>query len=198
MIAREVSLLLDEEFLNHFLALDVLHMFPDHEPGRDDRIPLLDLGNQGLRVAVHLGKLELRNLLELFLGRLDLGGIKAGNLDQDTTVALGGDDRLAHAELVDTLADDLDGLLKHVSGDFLTVLGHQLKKEGGAAAQIETELDLLFGRGRRIEAEQEQQDRQHGAEPTLFPVTLRGKIPGEETEHEESEEEGEKWRHGCV
>ena len=77
---------------------------------------------------------------------------------------------------------DFDGLLEHVAGDFLTVLRHQLKQEGGAAAQIKTELDLLFGRGRRVEAEQEQQDGQHGAEPALFPVTLRGEIPGEETE----------------
>ena len=129
-------------------------MLLDDKARWQDRLPLLDLGDQGCRFGMDFGELEFCYLLELLLGGLNLTRIKSGDLHQDPAGALRGDHGLTDPELVNTLADDFDRLLKHVGRDRLIVLRDQLQEEGSTAAQIEAEMNLLRGRRRRIEAEE--------------------------------------------
>ena len=191
MLAREIRLLPDEQALRNALLITALHRLLDHVTGGHDRLPLINLRDQRIRIGMHFGEFEFGHLLKLLFGRLDLVGIKTGNLDQNATCSLRGDDRLADTEFIDALANDLDRLLQHVGGNLLPVLRNQLEQERGASPQIKTETDFLLGRGCRVEAEENQQQGKERPEPPLFSVTLGGKIPSEETEQEQSEEEGE-------
>ena len=196
VVTGQVGLLLHEKPLHILLPLGGLNLLLDDVSGRQDRVPVVDLRDQGRGVGMHLGEFQLRHALKLLAGRLDLGRIEAGDLDEDAPGSLGGNHRLPDTVGIHTLADHVDGLLQHVGGDFLAVLRDQLKQEGCSSAQIQTEADLLFRRCGRVQAEQQQQDRQRQAEPALFPVTLRGEIPGKETEQEQPEEKGQDRRHG--
>ena len=111
MLACEIRLLLYQQALNVCLALAGLGVLLDDESRRQDRLPLVDPGNESRRIGVDLGEFQLGNTLQLLPGRLDLRRIETGDLDKDPLGALGCDDGFTDTELVDTLADDLDSLL---------------------------------------------------------------------------------------
>ena len=62
----------------------------------------------GRRARLHQRELEERGVLDQVLD--PLGIVDARQLDEDAVLALAGDQRLRHAELVDAVADRLDGL----------------------------------------------------------------------------------------
>ena len=111
-VAGQVGALLDEETERLLLALDGVGVFLDDKAGRKDAFARIDLGEDGIALRVDEGEFEFGHALELFLGRSQLLRVEAGDLHEDAVATLRRDDRLAHAELVDALADDFDGLVE--------------------------------------------------------------------------------------
>ena len=122
VLAGQISLFLDEQALGDLLALVVLSVLLDKESRRQDRLPLVDLGDKCNRIGMDFRKLKLRHLLELLLGGLNLPGVEAWDLHENPAGALRSDHWLADAELVDTLANHFDCLLEHIGRDRLVVL----------------------------------------------------------------------------
>ena len=182
MLPGEVGLFFDKEPLDDIFPFEILHVLLDDEARGEDRLTLVDLRDQSGRVGMDLGKLEFGHALQLLTGRLDLSGIEPRDLDKDALRSLRGNDRFTDPELVNTLTDDLDRLLEHVGSNLLTILRNQLQQEGSTSTQIETKADFLVWRRCRINTEEEEQSRQDGTKPALLGITLRGEVPGKETE----------------
>ena len=100
-----------------------------------------------------------------------------GQLDDDG-VALAGDLGLGHAEGVDPVADDLDGLVEHAAGVHPL---RRLEDDRGAALEVEAELGLVprrQGGGQRPEGQDDDEDQRRAEAAHLSPPRPPAAAPG--------------------
>src|SRR5436189_2521601 len=154
MFAAEIGFLLHQEtFFDLLLAfvgmrfvnLDLVFRWDHFRPGI---VPLEALAAIGINEA----EFELGYPRELLAGLLDFLRTQTRDLDQDPIFPDRADNRFAAAEIVDAFPDDFHGLFEQLRRDLL-ISAHEPDQEGSAALDVEAELDLLFGRINRLQAE---------------------------------------------
>ena len=100
-----------------------------------------DLRNQPISLGMDKTEFQLRYLRQLLPRRRNLFRIEPGNLYKNPVAALWRDDRFAHAELIDTLPNHLDRLIKSIGVDRAFTFRGESDQERCAALQIKTEPD---------------------------------------------------------
>ena len=97
-------------------------------------------------------ELEFRDSLQLLPRSFYLRRVQSGDLDQDVVGPLLGDHRFANTEFVHPFSDDLDRLLLHFGCDrsrrtpLFENRRNQPNQKGGAALQIQSEMNFLLER----------------------------------------------------
>ena len=125
----------------------------------------VDLPQSFTVIGINQAELQLRNPRELVARFLDLGRVESWDLHQDAVVRDGTDYRLADSKRVNTLANDLDRLVKHALSDFF-VATFQPNQEGSAALNVQAKRDLLLWRPDRDNAgNDKQQHERHCQQP---------------------------------
>jgi hypothetical protein len=141
-------------------------------------------------VRINQSKLELRDSRELLSRLDDLGRIQPRNLHQDPIGPDRTNDGLAAAEIIDALANHLDGLVEIRFRQSSVALGwHKPDEEGSAALNIEAELNF-FARGPdRHDAENDEQHHEQGGDEPFSRSVVGREIPPEENEQNQPDKE---------
>ena len=166
LVAGKLRATLNEKFL--LLTFVFLGRVQDHVPGRRKGGSGCDLGNQLITAGMDQAEFEFGDALKLLPGGLDLGRVQAGNLHQDPVGSLFGDHGLANPELVNALANNLDGLPLHLRRDLSRAAifagaRREPEQKGGAALEVEPEVNLLIEGQKRIDRECAQEQGQSRA-----------------------------------
>ena len=144
--------------------------------GWDNSAAGLNLRYQLIILRMDQRKFELRYSRELVARFLDFRRIEAGNLDENTVGIRRRDDRLANAELVDALANDLHRLVDHRLGD-LFFATDKPNQERRAPLQVQTQPDFLLQGLQRQQAHDCDRNRKHRSEHPFPKCVVGAEIP---------------------
>ena len=149
-------LLFDDELFQPRLAVGLLVNVLQQFIAIRNRLAILD---DVVAVVVDHAEFKERRLLDLRLGTVLVRLRKTGQLDENAIAAGRLNHRLRHAEAVNALAQDLDGLRQRAAGLVrVRKLGRvHLDKERRAALQIQTQFN--FARRVALQAVQDKQIR---------------------------------------
>src|SRR5436190_13290617 len=110
---------------------------------RNDLFSLVDLAQSLAIIGIDQTKLEFRHPRKLVPRFLNLRSVEPGDLDQNSVIRDGTDDRFADSKSVNTFPNHLHGLIKHSLGDRL-VPRLEPDQEGRAALNIQAQRDLFL------------------------------------------------------